>query len=135
MSAKLRIVTWNIHKGIGTDRAYRLDRIMHVLRAVDADVVCLVRDWIPQAELCRSGMLDRVKVVRGDVRDKELLERCIGEFEIDAVFHLAAQTIVGIANRNPASTFDTNIRGTYALLEACLVTGKVVTDQLTLPIP
>ncbi len=94
-------------------------RLTKLLVEKEADVVCLVRDWVPQAELCRSGLLDRVKVVRGDVRDQELLERCIGEFEIDAVFHLAAQTIVGIANRNPASTFDTNIRGTYALLEAC----------------
>jgi CDP-glucose 4,6-dehydratase len=60
-----------------------------------------------------------VKVGRGDVRDQELLERALGEYEIDTVIHLAAQTIVGVANRNPVSTFDTNIRGTWALLEAC----------------
>jgi CDP-glucose 4,6-dehydratase len=58
-------------------------------------------------------------VVRGDVRDQALLERALGEFEVDTVLHLAAQTIVGIANRNPVSTFETNVQGTWALLEAC----------------
>lgn len=84
-----------------------------------ADVVCLRRDWVPQSELVRSGILDRTKVVRGDVRDQALIERALGEFEIDTVFHLAAQTIVGIANRNPVSTMETNIQGTWTVLEAC----------------
>jgi CDP-glucose 4,6-dehydratase len=84
-----------------------------------ASVVCLVRDWVPESELVRASLIDRVKVVRGDVCDSALLERALGEFEIDTVFHLAAQTIVGIANRNPVSTFETNIQGTWALLEAC----------------
>ena len=88
------------------------------LVAAGADVVCLVRDWIPQSELVRAGTLDHVRVIRGDVRDQALLERCLGEYEIDTVFHLAAQTIVGIANRNPVSTFESNIQGTWALLEA-----------------
>src|SRR4051812_22534769 len=84
-----------------------------------ADVVCLVRDWVPSSELLSDPALDRVKIVRGDVRHQAAIERILGEFEIDTVIHLAAQTIVGIANRNPISTFDTNIRGTWALLEAC----------------
>jgi len=84
-----------------------------------ADVVCLVRDWVPQSELVRSGMLEKVKIVRGDVRDQALMERILGEYEIDTVFHLAAQTIVGIANRNPVSTLETNVAGTWVLLEAC----------------
>jgi len=88
------------------------------LLAAGADIVCIVRDWIPQSELNRSGMLDRVKVVRGDVRDQPLLERALGEHEIDTVIHLAAQTIVPIANRNPVSTLETNVAGTWALLEA-----------------
>jgi CDP-glucose 4,6-dehydratase len=88
------------------------------LLTLKADIICLVRDWVPQCELVRSGDLQRVKVVRGDVRDQALLERVIGEHEIDSIFHLAAQTIVGIANRNPVSTFETNIQGTWALLEA-----------------
>jgi len=89
------------------------------LVALGADVVCLVRDWVPASELMTSAPLDRVKVVRGDVRRQATLERALGEYEIDTVIHLAAQTIVTIANRNPVSTFDTNIRGTWALLEAC----------------
>ncbi len=86
---------------------------------LEANVVCLVRDWIPQSELVRAHLIDRVKVVRGDVRDQQLLERIMGEHEVDTVIHLAAQTIVGIANRNPASTFETNVGGTWSLLEAC----------------
>src|SRR5262249_20158765 len=84
-----------------------------------ADVVCLVRDRVPQSELVRSGTLERVKVVRGDVCDGELDERVLGEYEIDTVFHVAAQAIVPIANRNPVSTLQTNVAGTWTLLEAC----------------
>jgi CDP-glucose 4,6-dehydratase len=90
-----------------------------------ADVICLVRDWVPQSELVRAGDLERVKVVRGDVRDQVLLERILGEYEIDSVIHLAAQTIVRIANQNPISTFETNIQGTWALLEACRRSPRV----------
>jgi CDP-glucose 4,6-dehydratase len=69
--------------------------------------------------LVRTGLIEQVKVVRGDVRDQALLERVLNEDEVDTVFHLAAQTIVTIANGNPVSTFDTNLRGTWTLLEAC----------------
>jgi CDP-glucose 4,6-dehydratase len=95
------------------------------LVAAGADVVCLVRDWVPQSELVRTGMLERVKVVRGDVRDGGTIERALGEYEIEIVLHLAAQTIVGIANRNPISTFETNIQGTWNLLDACRRSPKV----------
>ena len=84
-----------------------------------ADVVCLVRDWVPQSEFVRAGLLEKVKVVRGDIRDQRTLERILGEYEIEVIFNLAAQTIVTIANRNPSSTFETNIGGTWKLLEAC----------------
>ena len=90
-----------------------------------ADVVCLVRDWVPQSELVRSGLIEQVKVVRGDIRAGDILERALGEYEIDTVIHLAAQTIVTIANRNPLSTFETNIAGTWNLLEACRRSQKV----------
>src|SRR5262249_46795012 len=90
-----------------------------------ADLVCLVRDWIPQSELVHSRQSEGLKVVRGDVRDQILLERVLGEYEIEVVIHLAAQTIVGVANRNPISTFETNIQGTWALLEACRRSPKV----------
>lgn len=118
--------------------------LVRQLLAVGAHVVCLVRDWAPQSELVRAGMIDRVVSVRGDLRDQALLERVLGEYEIATVIHLAAQTIVGIANRNPISTFETNIQGTWALLEACrrspLVkqiilasSDKAYGDHLTLP--
>jgi CDP-glucose 4,6-dehydratase len=89
------------------------------LLAAGADVVCLVRDWIPQSELVATRAIETVKVVRGDVCDLPLLERVLGEHSIDTVIHLAAQTIVGIANRNPVSTLETNVGGTWTLLEAC----------------
>lgn len=95
------------------------------LLAAQADVVCLVRDWTPQAELLKSGLWDRVTVVRGDLNDYDTLERSLGEYEVETVIHLAAQAIVGIANRNPLSTFETNIGGTWKLLEACRRSPKV----------
>jgi CDP-glucose 4,6-dehydratase len=84
-----------------------------------ADVTCIIRDWIPQSELASSGALAKVKVVRGDICDEGLVERTLAEHEIKTVMHLAAQTIVPIANRNPLSTFESNIRGTWLILEAC----------------
>jgi CDP-glucose 4,6-dehydratase len=83
-----------------------------------ADVVALVRDWVPRSNLLDSHLRDRVDVVRGDLLDQQVLERTMGEYEAQSVFHLAAQTIVGVANRNPGSTFDSNIRGTWQLMEA-----------------
>ncbi|BDC50922.1 CDP-glucose 4,6-dehydratase [Bryobacterales bacterium F-183] len=93
--------------------------VVKSLLAEQADVVCLVRDWVPQSELHRSGDALRVRTVQGDIVHQALLERALGEYEIDTVIHLAAQTIVGVANRNPVSTFESNIQGTWALLEAC----------------
>lgn len=93
-----------------------------VRRLVDAgaDVVCLVRDWVPRSELLRrEELVTRVTIVRGDVRSRAAIERILGEFEIDTVIHLAAQTIVATANRNPLSTFESNVKGTWSLLEAC----------------
>jgi CDP-glucose 4,6-dehydratase len=92
-----------------------------VRRLVEAGAaaVCLVRDSVPASPFFTSGDANRVTTIRGDVTDQPLLERILGEYEIDTVIHLAAQTIVSIANRNPVSTFESNIRGTWSLLEAC----------------
>lgn len=90
-----------------------------------ADITCLIRDWVPQSEMVQKKWVDQVKVVRGDVRDRDLMERVLGEYEVDTVIHLAAQTIVTIANRNPISTFETNIAGTWSILEACRRSPKV----------
>ena len=92
---------------------------------LEADVICLIRDWVPQSELVSAGLIERTKVVRGDIRDQAMLERTLGEYEVDSVIHLAAQTIVGIANRNPVSTYETNVGGTWALLEACRRTPTI----------
>lgn len=92
--------------------------VVRRLVAEGADVVCLVRDGAPKSELTRSGLAEDVAIVRGDVCDQPLLERALGEYEIDTIIHLAAQTIVPVANRNPASTLATNITGTWSLLEA-----------------
>ena len=84
-----------------------------------ARVVGLVRDWVPQSLFFIQGLEQAVRVVEGEVEDFPLLERTLNEYEVDTVFHLAAQTIVGIANANPLSTFEANVRGTWNLLEAC----------------
>ncbi|MGD2144109.1 MAG: GDP-mannose 4,6-dehydratase, partial [Anaerolineae bacterium] len=85
----------------------------------------LVRDRVPYSHLRRSGYQDRIQIVRGGVTDYELIERALNEYEVDTVFHLAAQTIVPIANRAPLSTFETNIKGTWTLLEAARRSPKV----------
>ncbi|HJZ99032.1 MAG TPA: NAD-dependent epimerase/dehydratase family protein [Candidatus Solibacter sp.] len=118
--------------------------LTHRLEEAGAGVVCLIRDWVPKSALVRSGAIERVNVVRGDIRDRDLIERTLGEYEIDTVIHLAAQTIVGIANRNPVSTFESNIQGTWNVLEACrrspavksivvASSDKAYGDQETLP--
>lgn len=93
--------------------------VVRLLLERGADVACLLRDWVPDSELVRGGLLARARVVRGDVRDQALLERALGEHEARTVIHLAAQTTVPVANRNPVSTFESNVAGTWALLEAC----------------
>ena len=85
----------------------------------EANVVGLIRDWVPKSKLLLDGSIDKINVVRGCIEDYSIIERVIGEYEIDTVFHLAAQTIVCIANRNPLSTFESNIKGTWNILEAC----------------
>ena len=84
-----------------------------------ANVTGLVRDLVPRSNLNWSGFNDKINIVRGEIEDYFLLERTMNEYEIDTVFHLAAQTIVTIANRNPLSTFESNIKGTWNILEAC----------------
>jgi CDP-glucose 4,6-dehydratase len=89
-----------------------------------AHVVGLIRDQVYGSEIVRGGLDRKIDVVRGCVEDERLLERTLGEYEIQTVFHLAAQTIVGIANKSPLSTFETNIKGTWCLLEAARRCGR-----------
>lgn len=91
-----------------------------------APVTCLVRDWVPKSHLVLSGDLERVNVVRGELEDRDVVLRAINEYEIETVFHLGAQTIVGTASRSVLSTFEANIRGTWNVLEACRACSKTV---------
>lgn len=88
-------------------------------------VTGLVRDLVPKSRLYADEWHRQINVVRGSVEDFPVLERALAEYEVDTVFHLAAQTIVGVANQNPLGTFETNIKGTWNLLEACRRSGKV----------
>lgn len=84
-----------------------------------ANVTGLVRDHVPQSNLYQGDHIKKMNIVRGSLEDLAVIERALGEYEIDTVFHLAAQAIVGVANRNPISTFEANILGTWNILEAC----------------
>ena len=81
------------------------------LIAVGARVIALVRKPDPEASFYRSGDHHQVSLVQGNVEDFTCLEQALKEHEVDTVFHLAAQPIVSVANRNPLATFETNIRG------------------------
>jgi CDP-glucose 4,6-dehydratase len=87
------------------------------LAALGARVVVLVRDTVPFSAI-RDGWWPKVSIVTGPVEDQSLMERMLGEYDVATVFHLAAQTQVGVANRNPVPTYEANVRGTWALLEA-----------------
>src|SRR6476661_5944273 len=84
-----------------------------------ANVVCLLRDWVPDSKLIESQIIQKTNVVRGELEDLQVLVRALNEYEIDSVFHLGAQAIVGIASRSTLSTFESNIKGTWNILEAC----------------
>jgi CDP-glucose 4,6-dehydratase len=88
-----------------------------------ARTTVLRRDAVAVSALALEGNEARVNVVHGDICDAAVIERALGEYEVDSVFHLAAQTIVGVANRSPVSTFEANIRGTWTVLEACRRVG------------
>ena len=90
-----------------------------------ARVVTLRRDVPAESRFGIERLDERCDVVLGDLVDYESLIRTLNEYEVKAVFHLGAQTIVSTANRSPLSTYETNIRGTYLLLEACRAVGVV----------
>lgn len=91
-----------------------------------AHVTALVRDWNPETTLFSKDDLRSMHLVFGELENYPLLERILNEYEIDTVFHLGAQTLVEIAFRNPLQTFESNVRGTYNLLEACRRQGQMV---------
>lgn len=135
MGQGLKDTLWRIVGGLG--EAHRLSEWTHrpvlvtgatgllggwlidALLAREAHVVALVRDHVPASRFTAEGILGRVDSAWGDVTDQALVERVLAEYEVRTVFHLAAQTIVPVADRNPVSTFESNIRGSWSVLEAC----------------
>jgi CDP-glucose 4,6-dehydratase len=95
-----------------------------VLADLGAQVVALVRDDVPPSPITEKWAT-RVATVDGSVDDQATVERLLGEYEVRTVFHLAAQSQVGVANRNPVATFEANIRGTWAVLEAARRSPRV----------
>ena len=93
--------------------------IIKALLEQGARVVAIKRDEPAASTLAMLGLDARVDAVKGDICDDGLIARALNEYEVESVFHLAAQTLVGTANRSPLSTFETNIRGTWLVLEAC----------------
>jgi CDP-glucose 4,6-dehydratase len=91
-----------------------------------AYVVALIRDADPQSELLRSGTVNRVSVVNGRLEDYDSVERAVNEHDVDTVFHLGAQTIVGTAHRSPMQTLAANVQGTWNVLEAARVHPDLV---------
>lgn len=88
-----------------------------------AQVIALRRDEVALSALALEGTQERVTIVSGDICDAPLIQRALAEHGVQDVFHLAAQTIVGVANRAPVSTFESNVRGTWTVLEACRAVG------------
>ncbi len=92
-----------------------------------------MRDIVPQSRFYSSGVAQKMVLIQGRLEELSVLERALNEYEIDSVFHLGAQPIVGAANRNPLSTFEANIQGTWHLLEAVrrstMVTRVVVASS------
>lgn len=90
-----------------------------------AGVVGIIRDHVGYSNLQQENMLKHINAAYGDITDFNFVTRVLAEYEIDTVFHLAAQTIVNIANRSPLSTYESNIKGTWTILEACRLSPTV----------
>jgi CDP-glucose 4,6-dehydratase len=93
--------------------------LVKALLDAGARVVAVRRDQTAVSPLALLGLAQRVDVIHGDICAEGLIARALAEYEVDSVFHLAAQTLVGTANRAPLTTFESNIRGTWTVLEAC----------------
>ncbi len=122
---------WNGHRVFVTGATGLLgSHLTQFLCQQGAEVITLVRDQIPRSLFYQRdpewNLANRVTTVRGEIEDFALIERTLNEYEIETVFHLAAQTIVGAANRNPMATFKANIEGTWNVLEAARLNSKKI---------
>lgn len=125
--ANLAIDSWRNHNVLVTGATGLLGSwLVDELLERGANVICLIRDWVPASKLVVSKSIERTNIVRGELEDLAVVVRTLNEYEIDTVFHLGAQTIVGTASRSALSTFESNIRGTWNVLEACKTCAKLV---------
>ena len=90
-----------------------------------ANVMTIVRDLKKENNLDALGIRNEITLIHGNLIDFSVVERAINEYNIDTCFHLAAQAIVGSANKSPLSTFESNIKGSWNLLEACRLSNDV----------
>jgi CDP-glucose 4,6-dehydratase len=99
-----------------------------VRRLLDAGARVVVphRGAAAESNFRSAGLEERCQVVAVDILDRDALARVLEEHGIRAVFHLAAQSTVEVAYRDPLATFDVNVRGTYTLLDACRTTAAPV---------
>lgn len=95
------------------------------LVARGASVIGIIRDHVGYSNIFKNNLYQQINAAFGDITDYHFVSRVMAEYEVDTVFHLAAQTIVSIANRSPLSTFESNIKGTWVLLEACRLSPTV----------
>ena len=91
-----------------------------------ASVTALVLDNDPSSQLIRSGDYNLISVVNGDLRNYKDVSRAVLSNECTDIFHLGAQTIVGTALQDPISTFESNIQGTWNVLEVARKSNGVV---------
>lgn len=91
-----------------------------------AKIICLNRDLVPDSMFFSEGLDKKVTIAMGDLKDYSTVERVVNEYEPECVIHLGAQAIVGIANNSPLGTFESNIQGTWNLLEACRLHDKTI---------
>ncbi|MEX0990750.1 MAG: NAD-dependent epimerase/dehydratase family protein [Actinomycetota bacterium] len=118
--------TWRDRRVLVTGAAGLLgSSLTRELLDLEAEVVVVLRDRVAWSDLFRSDAADRCAVTWADITDIEAMTRIVNEFECTSVFHLAAQTIVGVAVRDPVSTFESNVRGTWTVLEAARRSGGV----------
>ncbi len=96
------------------------------LLAAGAEVAVFARDVDPGSELVQSGDIREVALTVGALEDAAAVDRVVSEHRADTVFHLGAQTLVGVAERSPVATLEANVRGTYNVLEACRLHGSFV---------
>jgi CDP-glucose 4,6-dehydratase len=110
---------WKNHRVLVTGATGLLGSwLTEALLSRGAEVTCLIRDQVPRSRLVTTGAIARVNVVRAPLEDFHEVLRALNEYEVETVFHLAAQTIVGTASRSVLSTFEANIKGTWNVLEA-----------------